>query len=301
MSLFRPLLLCLALAVPIAAQPLVVTTSPVLQDLVQQIGGDSVRVECLLPAGIRAPDFEPTPESAHRLGAAQLFVVNGAGYEPWLEDLLKQSSYDGPVLVATQGLALLGLDGQWHEPTDDAPVNSAQGDLDPYAWHDPQNVVHYVANINGALTSLLPARAGAFRIRAAAYTRELQALQAYAQAQLGSIPRDRRRLATSLQAFRYFAATYGLQIVPIPGLAAGQELRPAVLEHMLTGIARLHVPAVFFESTANARTVKRIADETQTKVVTTLYTDGLGAAGSPAATYLGMFRANVDTIVQALK
>jgi zinc/manganese transport system substrate-binding protein len=89
--------------------------------------------------------------------------------------------------------------------------------------------------------------------------------------------------------------------VPIPGLASGQELRPAVLERLVTGITQLHVPAVFFESTANAKTVKRITDETRTRVITTLLTDDLGPAGTPAATYLGMIRANVDTLVGALK
>ncbi|HWA09382.1 MAG TPA: metal ABC transporter substrate-binding protein [Opitutaceae bacterium] len=299
--MIRSLLLPLGLvfAHSVAAQPLVLTSSPILLDLVQQVGADSVRAECLVPAGTRSPDFEPTPEAARRLAEAQLLVVNGAGYEPWLNDLLKQSGYEGPVIVATQGLALLDADGQWHEPADETAAS--QVDLDPYAWQDPQNLVRYVGNIGGALTSLLPARAGAFQIRIAALGRELRSLQDYARSQFAALPRDRRRMATSLTAFNYLAAAYGLQIVPIPGLASGQELRPAVLEHMLVGITQLHVPAVFFESTANVRTVKRIADETRTKVITTLRSDDLGPAGSPTATCIGMLRANIDAIISALK
>jgi ABC-type Zn uptake system ZnuABC Zn-binding protein ZnuA len=299
----RLFLLAFALTAPALAQPLVLVTSSVLQDLVQQVGGDAIRVERLVPAGARSPEFEPSLDDLRRLEEAQCLVVNGAGFEPWLANALRQSNYERPVIIATEGMPLLDLEGRWHEPSDETTADFGQGLFDPYAWHDPQNAVRYVANINGGLASLIPARTGAFAIRAAAYTKELQALQAYARAQFASLPQgqDHRRLATSLQNFNYLAATYGLKIVPIPGLASGQELRPAILERLLTGITQLHVPAVFFESTANPKTVKRIADETRTKVITNLCTDDLGPAGTSTATYLGMIRANVDTIVGALK
>jgi ABC-type Zn uptake system ZnuABC Zn-binding protein ZnuA len=147
----------------------------------------------------------------------------------------------------------------------------------------------------------MPARVGEFRNRAEACIRELQALHAYAVERLGAIPPARRRLATSLDNFQYLAAAYGLKIVRIPGLASGQELRPAVLERMLTGIYQLHVPAVFFEATANPRTLKRISDETGTKTITSLCPEALGPAGSPTGTCLGMLRANIETIARALK
>jgi ABC-type Zn uptake system ZnuABC Zn-binding protein ZnuA len=298
----RLLLLVCLLAVPAAAQqPLVLVTSSVLQDLVQQVGGDAIRVERLVPAGVRTPDFEPNIDSIRRLEEAQCLVINGAGYEPWIADCVRQANYEGAIIIATQGVALLDLEGRWHEASDETTADLGQGLFDAYAWHDPDNATRYVANINGGLASLIPARAGAFGIRAAAYTKELQALQAYAKAQFATLPRDHRRFATSLQNFNYLAAGYGLQILPIPGLASGQELRPPILERLVTGITQLHVPAVFFENTANAKTVKRIVDETHSKVVTTLFTDDLGPAGTPTATYLGMIRANVDTIVGALK
>jgi len=297
----RLFLLALALGVPALAQPLVLTSNPILQDLVRQVGGDNFRVECLVPPGTRSPDFEPTPADGQRLRDAALLVVNGAGYEPWLGGVLKQSNYDAPVSIASQGLALLDYDGNWLEPGEDGMVNASPTDLDPYAWHDPRNVVHYVENIRGALTSLMPARVGEFRNRAAAYIRQLQALHTYALEQLGAIPPARRRLVTPMNNFQYLAAAYGLKIVPIPGLASGQELRPAVLEHMVNGIAQLHVPAVFFEATANPRTLKRISDETGTKTIASLYPEGLGPPGSPAASCLGMLRANIDTIARALK
>lgn len=300
----RLLLLVCLLALPAAAQqPLVLVTSSVLEDFVQQVGGDAIRVERLVPAGVRTPDFEPNIDNIRRLEEAQCLVINGAGYEPWLADCVRQANYEGAIIIATQGMALIDLEGHWHAASDETTADFGQGLFDPYAWHNPENAIRYVANINGGLASLIPARAGAFGIRAAAYTKELQALQAATRAQFATLPRDpdSRRLATSLQNFNYFAAAYGLKIVPVPGLASGQELRPPILERLVTGITQLHVPAVFFESTANAKMVRRIADETHAKVVTNLLTDDLGPAGTPGATYLGMIHVNVNAIVDALK
>lgn len=301
---FRLLLLVCLLAFPAAAQqPLVLVTTAVLQDFVQQVGGDAIRVERLVPAGTRTPDFEPNLDNIRRLEEAQCLVINGAGFEPWLADCIRQANYEGAVIIATQDMSLLDLEGRWHGASDETTADFGQGLFDPYAWHNPENAIRYVANINGGLASLIPARAGAFGIRAAAYTKELQALQAYARAQFATLPHDpdSHRLATSLQSFNYLAAAYGLKIVPVPGLASGQELRAPILERLVTGISQLHVPAVFFESTANPKMVRRIADETGAKVITTLLTDDLGPAGTTGATYLGMIHVNVDTIVRALK
>jgi ABC-type Zn uptake system ZnuABC Zn-binding protein ZnuA len=134
-----------------------------------------------------------------------------------------------------------------------------------------------------------------------AFQAELSAAHAEAQARIATIPAARRRLVTPHDTFRYFARAYGLQVVNIPGLASGQEPRPAALERLIDMIHQLRVPAVFFESTANARTLRTITGETSTKTVTTLVAEGLGPEGSPTGTYLGMFRANVDAIVAALK
>jgi len=301
MTLSRFLPLMLALAVPATAQPLVVTTNPVLQDLVRQIGGADVRVECLLPDGANPAEYEPTPANVRQLAGAGLLVANGAGYEPWLDDLVRKAGYAGLQTNVSDGVALLDIDGRLHDPTDETASNLDQFILEPHAWLDPRNVMHYVAGIRDNLAELIPTRLHDFANRTTAYLGELRAVHAYAQAQLGAVPREHRRLATSLPAFRYLALAYDLTYVPIPGLGSGQELTPTIEARLAERVAQLKVPAVFFESTSHPRALRHITDATGVKTITTLYADGLGPAGSPAATYLGMFRANIDTVARALK
>ncbi|HEY0947312.1 MAG TPA: metal ABC transporter substrate-binding protein [Opitutaceae bacterium] len=288
------------------AQPVVMTTNTILQDIVRQLAGDRVEARCLLPVGVDPHSFEPSPADVRRLAQAQLVVVNGVDFEPWLDKLVFNSGYNGSIVVATEGVALIDSEGHEHDPAgaDDQPAAGdphEHGTLDPHAWHDPRNVIRYARNIALALADLLPTHTAEIEAAAAAYIATLEELHRYATAQFEKLPTARRRLATAHDALRYLEKAYNLQIVPIAGLAPGQEPNPKALARLIDTIRAQHVPAVFFESTSSPKALRLIADEAGVATVTSLYTDSLGPAGSPGATYAGMFRHNVDTIVAALR
>jgi zinc/manganese transport system substrate-binding protein len=287
-----------------AAEPLVVAANPVLADIVRQVAGNTVEVDVLLPEGALSREFEANEEMAKKLANASLFVVNGAGYEPWLEQLLKQASYTGPVLEATENVPLYDQLGVLHQPNvEEGAKNLFEAtDLDPFAWHDPRNVVLYAESVARTLATFLSAeKLKVIDANLVTFSADLRAAHSSAQEKLATIPAARRRLVTPYDAFRYFSVAYGLPVSPIPGLASGTEPRPAALERLLTMITQLRATAVFLEKGANARTLQRITSETGAKTVTSLVAEGLGPVGSPTGTYLGMFRANVEAIVTALK
>lgn len=295
-----------ALALASHAQPVVMTTNTILQDLVRQVAGDRVDARCLLPVGVDPHSFEPSPADVRRLAQAQLVVVNGVDFEPWLDKLVFNSGYNGPTVVASEGVPLLDSEGHVHDPAseDDDPATGdphEHGTLDPHAWHDPRNLIRYTRNVALALTDLLPEHAAEIEAAAAAYIAKLEALHRYAAAEFAKLPNARRRLVTAHDALRYLGHAYDLQITPIAGLAPGQEPNPRALARLIDSIRAHNVPAVFFESTSSPKALRLIADEAGVNTVTSLYTDSLGPAGSPGATYLGLFRHNVDTIVEALR
>ncbi len=299
------LVACFALALTARADvPVVVAANPVLADIVRQVGGNTVQVEVLLPNDVSSREYEPTEETARKLGNAGLLIVNGAGYEPWLEQLVKMAKYTGPVLHATENVPLYDQADALHQPdTDEGFKNLFEStDFDPFAWHDPRNVVAYAESIAKGLAAFLPMDGlKVIDENLATFSTALLAAHQEAKDKLASIPVAKRRLASPYDAFRYFAKAYNFQLNSVPGLASGTEPRPAAMENLLRGITQLRAPAVFFEPAANLRTLERITKETGAKTVTTLITEGLGPVGSPTGTYLGMFRANVDAIAAALK
>lgn len=279
------LLFCWCCVSVAAAKPLVISTNTIVADFVRTIAGDAIETSCLLPPGVDPHSYEPKPTDIRLVARADLIVANGLGFENWINKLVENSGFHGPVQIAATGVP---------------PLYTAGGEIDPHAWHDLANARRYVENIRDALARLLPAEADEFSRRARAYLAELDALQTYTLNQIGALPPERRKLVTSHDAFGYFAHAYGLTIVSINGLRPDQEPSAKQLARVVDFIRDQKVPAVLFESTSNPKLLEEIGREAGVKIVRELYTDSLGPTGSSSTTFLGCFRANVDTIVGAL-
>src|SRR4029453_9008973 len=140
----------------------VVATTTQVADLAANVGGDRVRVTSLLKPGIDPHDYEPSPADIDAIAHAALVLENGVGLEAWLSDTIDSSGFDGPVVDTSQGVRLRMVGG--------AP--------DPHIWQDPRNAERMAATIERGLAAAQPSAAPAFQANLAAYTRQLQALDA---------------------------------------------------------------------------------------------------------------------------
>ena len=177
------------------------------------------------------------------------------------------------------------------------------GDLDPHFWFDPIRVAQAVNNIAERLSEIDPDNADLYAANAIAYASELAALDAWVFEQVALVPADDRKLATSHDAFRYFALRYGFEIIGtvIPG--GGTEIEPSAQEiaALVDSIRDEGVKAVFTETTVSDTLTRRVAEEAGARIVSDLYTGSLSAEGGEAETYLKFMRYNTSTIVNALK
>src|ERR1700730_12110989 len=169
--------LCLMLAwcTQAAAAPVrVVVSFSILEDIVRRIGGGEVAVTSLIGPDSDAHVFEPNPDQARLLAKAQLFVVNGLGFEGWLTRLTRSAQFGGVVVIATDRVAPITTT----EPGETSPVP------DPHAWQDPRHVIIYADNIARALAATDPAHAEAYRQRLQTYEAELEALDSQVRSAL---------------------------------------------------------------------------------------------------------------------
>lgn len=280
-ALGRP---ALAVAATEAAPLRVVASFSILADLVREVGGNTVEVHSLVPAGGDAHVFTPTPSDAQRVGRAELLVVNGLRYEGWIERLIKSAGYRGPVVVATRGVRT--------RPT--------AGGADPHAWQDLAQAVIYVENIRAALAAARPAQAGAIDARAAAYTARLRALDQDTRTRLAALPPERRRVITDHDAFGYFADAYGVRFLSPRGWSTDSEPSAETVARIVRQAREQQASALLVEQLSDPRLVERIAREAGLKVGGRLYADALSAPGGEADTYLRLFVHNVNTLVAAM-
>jgi manganese/iron transport system substrate-binding protein len=302
-SLACGLLLALALGVSLLPRvraqiidsqpgPRVVTSTTIFADLVRQVGGDRLgSIRSVVPAGVDVEDYEPTPQDLQAVSQANLLVMNGLALDRWVPRLTQAANPSVPTLVLSDGLPVLGVGTSEDE---DIGQNG-----NPHFWLDPQYARVYVEKIHDQLVSIDPDGAATYDANTTSYLVKLDELDQWIQQQVATIPPDNRKLVTFHEAYPYFAARYGFQLVGVITPSPGQEPSAGELAQLVQTVKAAQVKAVFSEAQFSPRLTQALAQEAGVQqVVTDLYNDSLG--DPPADTYLGMMRYNVERMVQAL-
>ena len=302
----------------------VVATFSILGDMVSRIGGEHVAVTTLVGPDGDTHVYRPTPAAARAVSEADILVVNGLGFEGWLDRLVETANFGGVRVVATAGIDPIdfeGDDGDDHVRDHDHEESNAaegrgddhdehdehdghdghvHGAFDPHAWQSLRHAVTYVDNVTTALAKASPENASTFYRNRAIYVAEIEALDAEIRSMLAELPDGARTIVTSHDAFQYFGRDHGLAFIAPQGLSTESEASAKDVVRLIELIRSQGIRAVFLENIADPRLLKRIADETGAKIGGTLYPGALSGSEGPASTYLDMMRHNARTLSRAL-
>jgi zinc/manganese transport system substrate-binding protein len=271
----------------------VVATFSVIGDMLASVGGDRVDIKTIVKAGGDCELYQPTAADVATVASASALFVNDLNeeFEPWLEPLLKQALFKGTKVVVTRGVRALTAE-------EEHPVSGRQlpAAIDQHAWLDPRNGVIYVRNIAEALERVDPADAADYRARAAAYTKQIQAVDDWARKEIASVPSGKRRALASHDSLEYIANAYGITLLTVNGWTNKSEPSAEELAKLARQIQADHVKALFLDSITDPRAMQRIAGETGAVIGGTLYGDSLSPTGGEADTYIKMLRHDVSTL-----
>lgn len=277
----------------------VATTISVVQDLVEQVGGDRVEVFSIVPVGGSPETFQPSPRDAGRISESQVVFENGLGLDSWVEDLIESAGNEEQTVVElSEGLEPLegGEHEEEHGAGDEHAHEHAEGN--PHLWLDVANAEHYVERIRDTLVEVDPEGAEEYEANTEEYLAQLEELDGYIRERTGNIPEERRKLVTFHDAFPYFAEAYGFELVGV--ILENPEAEPGSREvaEVVRKIEEEEVPVVFTEPQFNAGLVDTVAQEAGVEV-RELYTDTL-VEDEAGDTYEAMMRTNIDRISEAL-
>jgi zinc/manganese transport system substrate-binding protein len=281
----------IAFAVALVATPLraedrlnVVASFSILADFVKNVGGDKVNVVTLVGPNGDVHVYTPAPSDAKKNADAKILFINGLGLEGWLPRLVQSAGSKATIVTVSNGIA---------------PLQHGS-DADPHAWQSVPNVKIYVGNIRDALIAADPADAAVFRSNAGRYLAELDTLDADVRSAIAKIPRERRKVITTHNAFGYFAVAYGVEFVAPVGVSTETEPSARDIAALIRQIKVEKIPAVFLENLSDDRLIARIAAETGAKAGGTLYSDSLTGEKGPAPTYIDLIRHNIKALTSAL-
>lgn len=285
---------------PVEGKTRVVVTTTFIGDVASNIAGDKVDISVLLTAGQNPHSYQPAPMDMVAVSEADLILVNGFGLEDFLDDLLSGTDTQAEVIVVSEGITPLMMDGHLDDDHGSEDSLDAVMGQDPHVWFDPNNVLIWAENITSALVEQDPENKAFYQANFDVYRGQLLELDVWIRKQIEIIPEDQRELVTDHSTLGYFSQEYGLiQIgAVIPALTTEAETSGMELAELIDAIRDHLTKAIFVGVDFDANLAQRVADDTGVKLVP-LYFGSL-SDGEPAGTYLAFMRYNVSAIVEAL-
>lgn len=264
----------------------VVATTTQIADIVAYVAGPDAYVTRLLSPNADPHEYEPRPSDARAVAAAGVVFRSGGDVDGWLDGLVHEAGGDARVVDLSASVSLRRVGGT----------------VDPHWWQDPRNVVAAARRAGEVLAEADTADAAGYRRRAADYERAVRRLDRNVARCLRRVPPAQRKLVTDHDAFGYFAARYGFRVIgtAIPSLSTQGQASAGETAALVRTIRRTHVRAIFSERSVNAALERNVAHEAGASILTSLYADSLGPAGSAGATWLGATAANARAIARGL-
>ncbi|BCJ85992.1 metal ABC transporter substrate-binding protein [Effusibacillus dendaii] len=274
----------------------VVTSFYPLADFTKNVGKDNIEVHNLIQPGVEPHDWEPTPKDMKTISQADVFIYNGAGFEPWIEKVLNSVDKSKLVVVdASKGIELLKAEETAPEHGDE----HQQTLYDSHIWLDPVNAEKEVQQITEALVQKDPQNKDKYEANAKEYTSKLEALNQEFQTELGKV--KNKEIITTHAAFGYLAKRYGLQQIPLMGLAPDAEPSPKEMANVVKEARAHDVKYIFFETLVSPKVADTVAKEIGAKTLVLNPIEGLSEDElKQGEDYISKMRENLKNLTIAL-
>ena len=274
----------------------VVTTTGMITDVVENVGGERVDVTGLMGPGVDPHLYKASEGDVIDLAEADVVFYNGLHLEARLAEVFERMEGQAPTFAVTDSIPRRLLL---------APLAFA-GAYDPHVWFDVTLWMRAAERVRDVLVRLDRAHADGYRANARRYLATLAALDRYVRRQAARVPRERRVIVTAHDAFNYFGRAYGFEVRGLQGISTAAEAGAGDVRALADFIAARRIPAIFVESSVSPRAIEAVREAVRSRgfdvrIGEQLYSDAMGDPGTPEGTYVGMVRHNVDAIVGGLR
>jgi manganese/zinc/iron transport system substrate-binding protein len=266
-----------------------------IADAARIVGGPRVEVTALMGPGVDPHLYKASPGDVRVMSEADLILYNGLHLEGRLADALIRLARRRPTVQVTETIPESSL----REPPE------FEGHADPHVWFDVALWSQAVDRIRDALIERDPGYRDVYIELAKEHTDELAKLHEWIKAEVAQIPEPSRVLVTAHDAFGYFGRAYGLDVMAIQGISTDSEASIRDMNHLVDMLVQKKIPAVFIETSVPRKTIDALIEGCrarghEVRIGGELFSDAMGADGTPEATYIGMMKHNVRAIVAAL-
>lgn len=274
-----------------------VATTTLAGDLLKQLGKDALDIEFLMGPGIDPHGYNATAGDVSKMENADLVVYGGLNLEGKMADIFENISEDDKLVVSLA------------DPIDPSKLiadEASPGSYDPHVWFDISLWKEAALTLKESLIKLDGDNASTYEANYEAYIADLTAAEEYVVNRVKEVPKDQRILITAHDAFQYFGHAYGLEVRGLQGISTQSEAGTQDVRELADFIVEKQIKAIFVESSVPKKNIEALQEAVQSRgfqveIGGELYSDSTGDAGGDAETFIGTIKANIDTIVNALK
>ncbi|MGG0409580.1 metal ABC transporter solute-binding protein, Zn/Mn family [Peribacillus simplex] len=272
----------------------IVTTTGMIGDLVENIGGKHVEVTSLMGPGVDPHLYKATQGDVETLDSADMIFYNGVHLEGKMTDIFEMMSKDKPTIAVTQDFKENQL------------RKVSETEHDPHVWFDVKLWIVAAEAVKKELIAKDPEHEAEYRENHEEYVLQLEELDKYVQEEINKVPEDQRVLVTAHDAFGYYGQSYGLDVRGLQGINTLSEYGSKDVTDMRNYLVENKIKAIFIESSVPRKAIEAVIQGAgkqghKVEIGGELFSDAMGEKGTEEGTYIGMVRHNTDTIVRALK
>ncbi|KQL34653.1 metal ABC transporter solute-binding protein, Zn/Mn family [Psychrobacillus sp. FJAT-21963] len=277
-------------------KPLVVTTTGQIADAVREIAGDHVIVKSLMGPGVDPHLYKATQGDLQTLEEADIIFYNGLELEGKMSDIFEKMKEEKTVHAIGDAI-----------PKNQILRNELHPELsDPHIWFDIEVWQQAVKEVTKTLVAEIPDNQDEFLKNEEVYFQKLNDLSKWSDQRISEIPKEQRVLVTAHDAFNYFGRSHGMEVRGLQGLSTDSEYGLKDIQNIVDFLVDQNIKAVFIESSVSDKAMKAVIEGAKEKghsiqIGGELFSDAMGAEGTEEGTYIGMYKHNVNTIVDSLK
>ncbi|MCH7323801.1 zinc ABC transporter substrate-binding protein [Solibacillus sp. MA9] len=274
----------------------IVATTSQIGDALKIIGGDHLQVTTLMGPGVDPHLYKATQSDLTKLDGAEVIFYNGLHLEGQMQEIFDQMAEEKTVQAVAGKIDKAQLLAD--------PKNATLHD--PHIWFDIDLWKEVVNTICDTLVEEYPEHKDDFEANEEAYLAQLDELKQYTADRVQEIPAAQRILVTAHDAFNYFGKSQGFEVRGLQGLSTNSEYGVKDVQNMVDYLVENNIKSIFVESSVSDKAMKAVIEGAKEKghsivIGGQLFSDAMGAVGTEEGTYLGMYKHNVDTIVNSLK
>lgn len=275
----------------------VVTTTTLIGDLTKQIGGEYINVQELMGPGVDPHLYKASAGDVGKMQKANMVIYNGLHLEGKMGDVFEDIRGKDKLIIAVADNI---------DETKLLDFITSPGAYDPHIWFDVSLWKEAAEEVTRGLKELDSEHSNEYDTNLKKYLVELDELENYIKDRTEELPKEDRILITAHDAFSYFGDAYGFEVMGLQGISTASEAGTSDVRELANYIVLKKIKAIFVESSVPRKAIEALQEAVKAQgfdveIGGELYSDSTGDAGSDAETYIGTFKANIDTIVNALK